>query len=103
MAAVWPQDTIAYWASDPAFSSRASVRPWPMPSAVAWLTNSSRTELGASVSEVMTRMPLDLASARIGAIESGSLGATTSTSTFCWMSDLTMSVWAPGSAVVGPL
>jgi hypothetical protein len=74
-----------------------------MPSAVAWLTNSSRTELGASVSEVMTRMPLDLASARIGAIESGSLGATTSTSTFCWMSDLTMSVWAPGSAVVGPL
>src|SRR3954447_20122628 len=103
LAAVWPQETIAYSASSPALASSESVRAWPMPSAVAWLTNSSRTELGASVSDVMTLMPLLLASARIGAIESGSFGATTSTSTCCWMSDFTISVWAPGSAVVGPL
>ena len=56
-----------------------------MPSAVAWLTNASRTELGASVSAVATWMPCALASASSGAIESGSFGATISVLTFCWM------------------
>ena len=68
----------------------------------AWLTNTSRTELGASVSDVATWMPAFLASCSTGAMESGSLGATTMTPTFCWISERTMSVCAAGSAVVGP-
>ena len=56
-----------------------------MPSAVAWLTNASRTELGASVSAVATWMPASLACCSSGAIESGSFGATISVLTFCWM------------------
>ena len=51
----------------------------------AWLTNTSRTESGASVSDVATAMPLSSASCSTGAIELGSLGATTIVSTPCWM------------------
>ena len=61
-AAVSPQDTIAYLPEPPIASSSASVSPWPMPSTDAWLTNTSRTELGASVSLVATAMPASAAS-----------------------------------------
>ena len=56
-----------------------------MPSAVAWLTKTSRTEFGASVSAVATWIPASLACCSSGAIESGSFGATISVLTFCWM------------------
>ena len=101
-AAVWPQETIAYFPDPPMAVISESVSAVPTPSAVAWLTNASRTEPGASVSLVITWMPASLASCSTGAIESGSLGATTRTSTRCWISEFTMSVCAPGSAVVPP-
>jgi alkanesulfonate monooxygenase SsuD/methylene tetrahydromethanopterin reductase-like flavin-dependent oxidoreductase (luciferase family) len=84
-SAVWPQETIAYLPLPPIAFSSASVSPCPMPSAVAWLTKTSRTEFGASVSDVATWMPAALACCSSGAIESGSLGATINASTFCWM------------------
>ena len=84
-SAVCPHDTIAYLPCPPMALSSESVSDWPMPSAVAWLTNASRTELGASVSAVATWIPCALAWASSGAIESGSFGATISVFTFCWM------------------
>ena len=73
-----------------------------MPSAVAWLTKASRTELGASVSAVSTLMPASCACFISGAIESGSFGATISASTFCWMKERTIWACAAASADVGP-
>ena len=101
-SAVWPQETIAYLPWPPMGLSSASVSDSPMPCAVAWLTNASRTELGASVSAVATWMPCALASCSRGAIESGSFGATISVLTFCWMNERTMSACAAASAWVGP-
>ena len=76
---------MAYLPLPPMACSSASVRPCPMPSVEAWLTNTSRTELGASVSAVATWIPACWACCSSGAIESGSLGATISVLTFCWM------------------
>ena len=83
--AVSPQDTMAYLPLLPMTFASWSTSAVPMPSVEACETNAERTELGASVSEVRTLMPASFACWRTGAMESGSLGATMSVSTFCWM------------------
>ena len=74
-----------------------------MASSVACVTKTSRLELEASVSAVPTLMPCPWASVITGAMESGSFGATMRASTRCCMRERTTSLWAAGSAVVGPL
>src|SRR5882757_1213624 len=101
-SAVWPQDTMAYLPLPPIADSRLSVSASPIFWVDAWLTNTSRTESGASVSEVITLIPLAWASLSTGAIESGSFGATTITCTPRWMNDRTICVCAAASACVGP-
>lgn len=72
-----------------------------MPSALDWLTNTSRCVPGASVSEVSTWMPFARASAITGASAAGSFGATTMTSTFRAISVRRIVTCAAGSTDAG--
>jgi hypothetical protein len=101
-AAVGPEDTIAHLPLPPICFASASAVASPTALDSAWLTKTSRTESGASVSVVMTLMPASAARLRIGAMAEGSLGATASTSTFCWISEFTISACLAASAVVSP-
>ena len=85
-------------------SSRAasSVSPWPMPSAVAWLTKKLRASCSASASHVSTRMPRSCAFLNAVEILARFSTATAITSTPLVIQLSTSSFWRAASRPVGP-
>ena len=79
-----------------------SIRVWPIPSGVAWLTKKSRASGSASASQVMTLIPRARARRRAELIPSRFSTATAITSTPRVIQVSTISFCRAGSGSVGP-
>src|SRR6476646_4978194 len=102
LVALAAADRIAISPESPMSWAIMSTCTLAMPSAVAWLMNTSRQSGLVSESKVTTLMPADMACLRASQGADGSSEEMTMALVPCWVAVLMNGTWPSGVAVCGP-